>query len=160
ENPAQGSSSESRPRILLADDNADMREYVRRLLAERFEVEAVANGVDALAAAQERPPALVVSDVMMPGLDGFGLLRDLRASPRTVEVPTVLLSARAGEEARIEGMEAGADDYLTKPFSSQELLARVGALLELAKGRRAAADVALGESEERFRLLVEGVEEY
>ena len=153
-------SADARPRILLADDNADMRDYVRRLLAERFEVVAVANGTEALAAAREQHPDLVLSDVMMPGLDGFGLLRELRADPATVEMPIMLLSARAGEEARIEGMEAGADDYLIKPFSSQELLARVGALLDLAKVRRAAADVVLSESEERFRLLVDGVQEY
>ncbi|WP_257457947.1 ATP-binding protein [Archangium lipolyticum] len=120
-------------RILLVDDNADMRAYVQRLLGEHWTVEAVSNGVAALAAARERTPHLVVSDVMMPGLDGFGLLRELRADPRTASIPVILLSARAGEEASIEGMRAGADDYLVKPFSARELVSRVGARLEIAR---------------------------
>ena len=81
-------------------------------------------------------PDLILSDVMMPRLDGFGLLRELRADPRTASVPVIMLSARAGEESRVEGMEAGADDYLVKPFSARELLARVGALLQIARLRR------------------------
>lgn len=125
--------------VLLADDNADMREYVRRLLSGRFEVRAVADGQEALAAIQERRPDLVLSDVMMPRLDGFGLLRALRGDPATRTIPVILLSARAGEESRVEGLEAGADDYLIKPFSARELLARVGASLELARVRREAA---------------------
>ncbi len=125
-------------RILLADDNADMGDYVRRLLAERWEVELVTDGEAALAAARERPPDLVLADVMMPRLDGFGLLRELRADPRTSTLPVLLLSARAGEEARVAGLERGADDYLVKPFSARELLARVGAHLEMARLRKAA----------------------
>jgi PAS domain S-box-containing protein len=125
-----------RPRVLLADDNSDMREYVRRLLAGRYEVEAVTNGADAVAAARRAPPALVLSDVMMPGLDGFGLLRELRADPGTAAIPVILVSARAGEEARVEGLRAGADDYLTKPFGARELLARVDAHLALDRLRR------------------------
>jgi signal transduction histidine kinase len=120
-------------RILLVDDNADMRAYVQRLLGAHWTVEAVANGTAALASARERPPDLVLSDVMMPGLDGFGLLRELRADPRTAAVPVILLSARAGEEASIEGMRAGADDYLVKPFSARELVSRVRARLEIAR---------------------------
>ena len=81
-------------------------------------------------------PDLILSDVMMPRLDGFGLLRALRADPRTAGVPVILLSARAGEESRVEGMEAGADDYLVKPFSAREFLARVGALLQITRLRR------------------------
>ncbi len=124
-----------RPLVLVADDNADLREYLRRLLAGSFEVEAVADGRWALAAASRRRPALVLADVMMPGLDGFALLRALRADPGLRTVPVILLSARAGEESRVEGLEAGADDYLPKPFSSRELLARVSATLELARLR-------------------------
>lgn len=124
-------------RILLADDNADMRDYVRRLLvAQGYEVEAVGDGQAALAAARERKPDLVLSDVMMPGLDGFGLLRALRDDERLRDLPIILLSARAGEEARVEGSDAGADDYLTKPFSTRELLARIGANLAMARVRR------------------------
>jgi PAS domain S-box-containing protein len=127
-------------RILLADDNADMRDYLRRLLGQRWTVEAVADGMAALTAARARVPDLVLADVMMPGLDGFTLVHTLRGDPRTREVPILLLSARAGEEVRIEGLEAGADDYLIKPFSSRELLARVGAHLELARVRREAGE--------------------
>ena len=123
------------PRVLLADDNADVRAYVGRLLEPGYDVEAVANGAAALAAAQERPPDLVLADVMMPVLDGFGLLRELRAAPQTSAVPVILLSARAGEESRVEGLEAGADDYLLKPFFAKELLARVGARIELTRLR-------------------------
>jgi signal transduction histidine kinase len=131
-----GVLSPARPRILWADDNADMRLYVRRLLAERYEVTAVPDGITALAAALATQPDLVLTDVMMPGLDGFGLLRQLRADERTRTIPVILLSARAGEESALEGLEAGADDYLVKPFSARELLARVRTHVELAKQRR------------------------
>jgi DNA-binding response OmpR family regulator len=114
-----------------------MRDYVRRLLAERYDVTAVPDGATALAAALATQPDLVLTDVMMPGLDGFGLLRELRADERTRTVPVILLSARAGEEPAVEGLEADADDYLVKPFSARELLARVQTHLELAKLRRA-----------------------
>jgi len=124
------------PRLLLVDDNADMRNYVKRLLESRYEVEAVADGLAALAAVRDRLPDLVLSDVMMPGLDGVELLRSLRANPDTREIPIILLSARAGEESRIEGLEAGADDYLIKPFSANELLARVSANLNQARMRQ------------------------
>jgi signal transduction histidine kinase/BarA-like signal transduction histidine kinase len=114
-------------RILLADDNADMRDYARRLLAERWSVEAVGNGREALEAARARRPDVIVTDVMMPELDGFGLLRELRADPALRGIPVVMLSARAGEEARIEGLAASADDYLVKPFTARDLLARIEA---------------------------------
>ena len=127
-------------RILLADDNADMREYVRRLLGGQYEIRAVGNGVEALAAARENPPDLVLTDVMMPGLDGFGLLQELRASEATRTIPVILLSARAGEDARIEGLKAGADDYIVKPFTARELLARVSAHLSMNRLRREAAE--------------------
>jgi signal transduction histidine kinase/CheY-like chemotaxis protein len=133
--PAADQSAPDSARILLADDNADMRAYVERLLSARYTVEAVADGATALEVARTRPPDLVLADVMMPGLDGFGLLRALRSDPRTAALPVVLLSARAGEEARVEGREAGADDYLVKPFSARELVASVGAHLTLARAR-------------------------
>jgi signal transduction histidine kinase len=139
-----------RPRILLADDNADMRDYVRRLLAAQYDVRAVADGQAAWAAAREAAPDLILSDVMMPGLDGFALLRRLRAEPRTQDVPVILLSARAGEESRVEGLEAGADDYLVKPFGARELLARVQGHLQLARLRRQAQE-ALRQSEAQLR---------
>ncbi|HEY3592698.1 MAG TPA: ATP-binding protein, partial [Polyangiaceae bacterium] len=123
-------------RVLWADDNGDMRDYVARLLRSRYEVTAVPDGAAALASARENPPDLVLTDVMMPELDGFGLLRELRADPKTRTIPVILLSARAGEEAAVEGLGAGADDYLVKPFSARELLARVRTHLELAAMRR------------------------
>ena len=107
----------------------------------------------ARAAAQENVPDLVLSDVMLPGLDGFGLLKALRADQRTAEVPVLLLSAKAGEEARVEGLQAGADDYLTKPFSARELLARVEAHLELSKLRRETATV-LRQNHERLSMAL------
>ncbi len=127
-------------RILLADDNADMRTYIRRLLGESYKVQAVSNGAEALAAIRSNPPDLVLTDVMMPGLDGLELLRELRADASTSTIPVILLSARAGEDARIEGLQAGADDYIVKPFTARELLARVGAHLALGRLRRDAAE--------------------
>jgi two-component sensor histidine kinase/CheY-like chemotaxis protein len=128
-------------RVLLVDDNADMRAYIRRLLvAQGFAVEAVGDGEGALVAARRDRPDLVLSDVMMPGLDGFGLLAELRGDGNLLEIPIILLSARAGEEARVEGLEAGADDYISKPFSARELLARVRANLQLARIRRDAKE--------------------
>jgi signal transduction histidine kinase len=126
----------TRSRILWADDNADMRDYVRRLLASRYDVIAVPDGLTAIAHALDNPPDLILTDVMMPGLDGFGLLGALRKDQRTHTIPVILLSARAGEESSVEGLNAGADDYLAKPFSAKELLARVRTHLELARLRR------------------------
>jgi PAS domain S-box-containing protein len=129
-------------RIILADDNADMRDYVRRLLESGgYEVAPFANGAGALAAAlADHGPDLVLCDVMMPVLDGFGLLKALRAAPSLEGLPVIMLSARAGEEARIEGLAAGADDYLVKPFSGRELLARVDGAIALARQRREAVE--------------------
>lgn len=122
-------------RILVVDDNPDMRTYLGRLLATSYAVEVVADGATALASASVNPPDLIVSDVMMPELDGMELLQALRADLRTQNIPVILLSARAGEEATLEGLSAGADDYLVKPFSARELLARIAARLELAQAR-------------------------
>ncbi len=122
--------------ILLADDNADMREYIMRLLSGLFDVRAVPDGEAAWTAMLERRPDLLLTDVMMPRLDGIGLLSRVRGDPRTRSVPVILLSARAGEEARVEGIDAGADDYLIKPFSARELVARVRSSLELARVRQ------------------------
>ncbi|HEY4133066.1 MAG TPA: ATP-binding protein, partial [Gemmatimonadaceae bacterium] len=119
--------------VLVADDNSDMREYVARLLrAHGHRVTVVADGQAAFDAALRDAPNLILSDVMMPRLDGFELLDALRHNETTKDTPVILLSARAGEEARVEGMEAGATDYLVKPFSSRELLARVDSHLARA----------------------------
>ena len=133
-------------RVLLADDNADMRHYLHELLGSRYQIETVADGAQALKAIQRERPELVITDVMMPQLDGFELLKALRADQSLKDIPVIMLSARAGEESRIEGLGAGADDYVVKPFHARELLARVGAMLELTSLRR--------ESEERFRAYV------
>jgi signal transduction histidine kinase len=130
-------------RLLVADDNADMREYLTRILRAHWHVDAVADGQAALHAARDTRPDLIVTDVMMPTLDGFGLLRELRADPSLRGIPVIMLSARAGEEARIEGIAAGANDYLVKPFSARELVARVAARLELLRlGQRLADERA------------------
>jgi signal transduction histidine kinase/CheY-like chemotaxis protein len=131
---ANGRTNE-RTRILLADDNADMRAYVQRILSPLYEVEAVADGEGALAALTQRPPNLIVSDVMMPRLDGIELVKRVRADERMRTLPIILLSARAGEEAKEEGLAGGADEYLVKPFSARELLTRVSAAIELARTR-------------------------
>jgi signal transduction histidine kinase len=131
-----------RARILLVDDNADMRAYVRRLLGARYDVQVAVDGEAALAAIEQRLPDLVLSDIMMPRLDGLGLVKRLRSSPRTGALPIILLSARVGEESRIEGLLTGADDYLIKPFTARELLARVAANLNTARIRRSATRTA------------------
>jgi PAS domain S-box-containing protein len=141
-------------RLLLADDNADMRRYVSRLLGKQLHVEAVSDGAAALAAIRANRPDLVLTDVMMPELDGFGLLKAIREDSALRDLPVIMLSARAGEEARIDGLDAGADDYLIKPFSARELTARVHANLKLANVRRESM-AALAESELRFRNMAE-----
>ena len=142
------------PRIVLADDNADMRDYVSRLLRERgWRVTAVSDGAAALAAVRKERANLILSDVMMPGLDGFALMRALRADPATATLPVILLSARAGEEARIEGAQAGADDYLVKPFGAQELVARVGGQLTLARARATALEAVESANKAKTNFL-------
>ncbi|CCE01462.1 putative sensor histidine kinase with multiple PAS and a response regulator receiver domain (modular protein) [Bradyrhizobium sp. STM 3809] len=142
-----------RDRVVLADDNSDMRDYVRRLLGDEYEVETVADGVAALEAIRRRRPDLILTDVMMPRLDGFGLLKTLRGDAQLRDVPVVILSARAGEEAKVEGLDAGASDYLSKPFSARELLARVRVNIDLARIRRA-AETTLRDVNERLEAQV------
>jgi PAS domain S-box-containing protein len=141
-------------RVLIADDNGDMRSYVARLLRGRWEVVTATDGATALGLIRAHQPDLVLSDVMMPGLDGFGLLRELRSDPALRAIPVILLTARAGEDARVAGFDAGADDYLTKPFSARELIARVNANLEMVRLRREATQ-ELRESEARFRNMAD-----
>ncbi len=134
--PLYGPSLDRPASVLVADDNADMRAYLARLLTGAgYQVSTVQDGRQALDEARARTPELVISDVMMPRLDGLQLLMALRADPRTEAIPVILLSARAGQEASIEGLQAGADDYLVKPFAAAELLARVRANVELARIR-------------------------
>lgn len=128
--PAEGSAP-GRPVIVLADDNVDMREYVRGTLGASYEILMAGDGRQALELIRNRRPNLVLSDVMMPVLDGLGLLRELRADPATRDLPVIFLSARAGEEMRLEGLGAGADDYLVKPFTANELRARVNTHVQM-----------------------------
>jgi signal transduction histidine kinase/methylmalonyl-CoA mutase cobalamin-binding subunit len=124
-------------RILVVDDNADMRDYLSRLLGRQWQVDTAPDSSIALEQIAHSLPDLVIADIMMPGIDGFGLLRRLRDSPRSNGLPVMLLSARAGEEASEEALRAGADDYVIKPFSARELLARVDARLAQARLRTA-----------------------
>jgi len=140
-------SHDFRARVLIADDNTDMREYLGRLLGTHYDVAAVADGELALAAAKHSRPDLVLTDVMMPGLDGFELLRTLRGDPELCDVPVIVLSARAGEEAKLEGLRMGADDYLVKPVGARELLARVRANIELASTRSQSARISREEAQ-------------
>jgi signal transduction histidine kinase len=152
----QAGGGGSRPRIVLADDNADMRAYLARILEDRFAVETCPDGMAALSACRITPPDLVLTDEMMPGMSGFALLKALRSDERTREIPVVLLSARAGEEEMVEGLEAGADDYLVKPFSARELIARLSGQIAIARMRHEAerqrrlADEAQRETERRI----------
>lgn len=134
-------SEQAKRRVLIADDNADLRAYLTRMLSgQGYEVLAVPDGEAALARLRDGSFDLLLTDVMMPKVDGFALLRSVRDDPVLRELPVILLSARAGEEARIEGLAAGADDYLTKPFSGRELLARIAAAITVSLVRREGAD--------------------
>ncbi|MGY1709980.1 ATP-binding protein [Geodermatophilus sp. SYSU D00758] len=121
-------------RVLVVDDNADMRTYLTRLLSPLWTVQTAPDGQAALRAVAAAAPDVVLTDVMMPGLDGFGLLQALRRDPATRGIPVVMLTARAGQEAAVEGFDAGVDDYLAKPFESAELVARLRAVLDRASG--------------------------
>jgi signal transduction histidine kinase len=133
--PAEEPVVLSMARVLVADDNADMRDYLARLLGQHWEVSVAGDGVEALAKVRRERPDVVVADVMMPRLDGFGLIARLRADRELTDTPVVLVSARAGEEARIEGLEKGANDYLVKPFGARELITRVESQVMQARMR-------------------------
>jgi PAS domain S-box-containing protein len=149
--PAGTSPASGRERILVVDDNSDMRNHIVGLLSRHWTVDAAADGVAALELVGLTAPDLVLSDVMMPRLDGFGLVRALRESPQTRGIPVILLSARADEDATVEGLEAGVEGFLHKPFSARELVTRVRAALDSARAR----SKALRASETRFRYLAE-----
>ncbi|MEH0973789.1 ATP-binding protein [Micromonospora sp. CPCC 205546] len=146
--PAYGADALGRARILVADDNADMRAYLARLLGEQgWRVETVGNGRQALEAIRREQPDLVLTDVMMPEVDGFELVRRLRGQEDTRALPVVVLSARAGGDASVEGLDLGADDYVVKPFAAAELIARIRATLHRARtrgGRSPDAEGTLG----------------
>jgi signal transduction histidine kinase len=152
-------ASASNERILVVDDNADMRAHLVRLLEARWRVSTAADGNTALQRIRARAPELVLSDIMMPGLDGFGLLAEVRKDPGTADIPVLLLSARAGEEASSEGLKAGADDYIVKPFSARDLIARIELHLARARAKvdarkaREAAEAAGRARDEFFATL-------
>ncbi len=153
--PSLGKAADTQASILIVDDNADMLEYLQRLLAPYYTIQLARNGLDALSLVQDSAPDLVLTDVMMPGLDGFGLLAALRKNPQIATLPVIMLSARAGEEASTEGLFAGADDYLIKPFSARELLARINANLRLS---RAYAERRIAEDERAFlRAIIQSM---
>jgi signal transduction histidine kinase/chemotaxis response regulator CheB len=128
-------------RLLIADDNADVRDHLRRLLDTQWTVEVAADGAAALALARRQRPDLVLADVMMPGMDGFALLRAIRDDDALRDTPVILVTAYAGEEAAVEGLKAGADDYVAKPFSARELLARVEGQIQLSRTRRRTQEI-------------------
>jgi PAS domain S-box-containing protein len=138
--PDSRARSEERPRLLLAEDNPEMRAYVTELLSPRFEVTAVADGAQALATARSLRPDVIVSDIMMPVMDGLEFARRLKADETLAPTPLILLTARAGEHDAVSGLEGGADDYVTKPFHPAELRARVESAMRL---RRALRDASL-----------------
>lgn len=142
-----------RERIVVIDDNADMRDFLRRLLAVHWDVEVAPDGDAGLAAARRLRPAAILADVTLPGLGGFELLRRLRADAQLARIPVVLVTARAGETAAIEGLDAGADDYVAKPFSPRELVARVRAVID-----RSGIDSALRASETGLRLALDAAQ--
>jgi signal transduction histidine kinase len=142
----------TRSRVLLADANADMRSYLGRLLRHGYEVEDAADGDAVLAAAGAHPPDLIVLDVTLSGRDSLDVLKALRTTPSTCSIPVVLTSARSGEDAALEGLDAGADDYLVKPFSGKTLLARVRSCLALAKQRKESSD-RLAEANEELEAF-------
>ena len=144
----------SRERILVVDDNTDMRRYLRRLLQTRWQVDTASDGAEAIARIQQERPDLIIADIMMPRMDGLELLRRVRADTATAEIPLLLLSARAGEEASAGGLRAGADDYLVKPFSRHELLARIESRLATAR-QQAVERQARREAERTIRAREE-----
>ncbi len=147
--------SSEREKILVADDNPDMREYITKLLERNYDIITATDGLEALKAAKAEQPSLILSDIMMPNLDGLGLLKQLREDAVTKTIPLIFLSARAGEEAKIEGIEAGADDYLVKPFSAKELLARVQTNLGMSKLRKQAEEGVKAERERLYQVFMQ-----
>jgi two-component system phosphate regulon response regulator PhoB len=147
----------SRPRILLVEDDPNLAELVRyNLEREDFEVETTPDGEEALLLARENAPDLVVLDWMIESLSGIEVCRRLRRLPETANVPIIMLTARVEEEDRIRGLETGADDYITKPFSPRELAARVSAVLRrvrpaLAGGSLSYADIEMDTAAHRVR---------
>ena len=138
EAPTTGSDATG-PLVLVVEDNVALQRRLARVLAPLGRVQVAGHGLAALEVMRREPVDLVVSDVMMPGMDGLTLLKEVRADPQLRDVPVLVLSARAGPGAATGALEAGADDYLLKPFTSDELVARCRSNLELSRARAATA---------------------
>ncbi len=122
--------------ILIVDDNTDMRQHIESIISTKYNTLTAANGLEALQVLKQQPPSLILSDIMMPVMDGIELLKEVKENPAIAHIPVILITARAGEESRIEGYETGADDYMTKPFSANELLSRVKSQLKITQTRK------------------------
>lgn len=140
--------------ILIADDNADMREHIRSLLGNKYKVLTAPNGLEALELIRKHRPALVLSDIMMPQMDGTELLKAVKSDPVLCHTPVILITARAGEDSRIEGIEIGADDYIVKPFSSKELIVRAQAQIRMSGERNKITEELERKVEQRTQELV------
>jgi len=134
--PLTSSSSAEYPLLLVVEDNGDMRAYIREILATDYRIEEAVDGEEGLAKAVEVIPDLIISDVMMPKMDGYTLCDALKSDQRTSHIPVVLLTARSGKESRLTGLKQGADDYLVKPFESDELKIRAKNLIDLRRKLR------------------------
>lgn len=133
--PGAGNQAKKEACVLIVDDNADMLNYLTRILEPRYTIVAASNGQQALDKIKQTVPDLIVSDIMMPVMDGVEFLKRVKGNQETSNIPVMLLSARAGEESKIEGYDLGADDYLVKPFSAKELLTRVKSQIQIARKR-------------------------
>lgn len=166
--PGGGPDKKSAEVILLVEDNAELRAFLRTFLASQYTVVEAANGREGVQTATETVPDLVISDVMMPEMDGFAFCQALKGDPRTSHIPVILLTARAGEESKLAGLHTGADDYLTKPFNSRELRARVQNLIDQRRRLREKfsreillkpGDISVSSLEEQFLNRVKRVVE-
>jgi signal transduction histidine kinase len=148
---AVASRGEHAERVLVVDDNRDMRDYLFRLLSPYFAVDVAGSGSEALAMAVSDPPSIIITDGMMPGLDGLGLVHAIRREPRTCDIPVMLISARADLESRLQAIDSGADDYFVKPLAGRELVIRVHATLDSSRLRSEHAEARGRERERALR---------
>ncbi len=156
--------------VLIVEDNADVRRYVRGFLQVYFSVEEAENGETGLEKAREMAIDLVISDIMMPVMDGVQLCRELKGDDRTNHIPVILLTARATSEGKLEGLDVGADDYVVKPFDARELVARVKNLIETRRKlwekyhrqvTLGPTDISVTSADERFlKRLAEYIEQH
>ncbi len=150
----------ARLRVLIADDNADLCAYLATLLAAKYAVDTVSDGAALVAAARSQRPDVIVSDARMPFIDGFEAARMLREDPRTADIPIILLSGSAGDQAAEAAIDAGVDDYLIKPFTVAELIARVDALARRRSAFRETADTLASADVRTWRLLAAAAERF